>query len=157
MGVSIWRKRMKRIADIAVYSPDDQLKLIVEVKSYRNATDEWAAKLRKNLLGDGFIPASEFFLLVLPEYSYLWRRCESLDAVQADYKFSTKDVLQFRGDAANSERLSSVGLELLTSSWLNALAVSQVSREEAPELGWIFDSGLYDSIKGGSVRVESKL
>lgn len=148
---------MKQIADIAVYSPDDQLKLIVEVKSYRNATDEWAAKLRRNLLGDGFIPASEFFLLVLPEYSYLWRRCESLDAVQADYKFSTKDVLQLRGDAANSERLSSVGLELLTSSWLNALAVSQVSREEAPELDWIFDSGLYDSIRGGSVRVESKL
>ena len=148
---------MKQIADIAVYSPDDQLKLIVEVKSYRNATDEWAAKLRRNLLGDGFIPASEFFLLVLPEYSYLWSRCESLDAIPADYKFSTKDVLQLRGDAANPEKLSSFGLELLTSSWLNALAVSPLSKEEAPELDWVFDSGLYDSIKDGSVKVESEL
>ena len=148
---------MKQIADIAVYSPDDRLKLIVEVKSYRNATDEWAAKVRRNLLADGFIPASEFFLLVLPEYSYLWRRCESLDAVPADYKFSTEDVLQLRGDTANPDRLSSFGLELLTSSWLNALAVSQVSRGEVPELDWIFDSGLYDSIKDGSVKVESEL
>ena len=148
---------MKQIADIAVYSPDDRLKLIVEVKSYRNATDEWAAKLRRNLLVDGFIPASEFFLLVLPEYSYLWRRCESLDAVPADYKFSTKDVLQLRGDTANPDKLSSFSLELLTSSWLNALAVSQVSRGELPELDWIFDSGLYDSIKDGLVKVESEL
>ena len=148
---------MKQTADIAVYSPDDQLKLIVEVKSYRNATDEWAAELRRNLLGDGFIPASEFFLLVLPEYSYLWRRCESLDAVPADYKFSTKDVLRFRGDAANPEKLSSFGLELLTSSWLNALAVSPLSKGEAPELDWVFESGLYDSIKDGSVKVEPEL
>ena len=148
---------MKQTADIAVYSPDDRLKLIVEVKNYRNATDEWAAELRRNLLVDGFIPAAEFFLLVLPEYSYLWHRCESPDAVPADYKFPTKDVLQLRGDTASPDKLSSFGLELLTSSWLNALAVSQVSRGEAPELDWAFDSGLYDSIKDGSVKVESKL
>ena len=148
---------MKQTADIAVYSPDDRLKLVVEVKSYRNATDEWAAKLRRNLLVDGFIPASEFFLLVLPEYSYLWHRCESRDAVPADYKFRTKDVLRLHGDTANPDKLSSLGLELLTSSWLNALAVSQVSRGEVPGLDWAFDSGLYDSIKDGSVKVESKL
>ena len=148
---------MKQTADIAVYSPDNQLKLVVEVKGYRNATDEWAAKMRRNLLVDGFIPASEFFLLVLPEYSYLWRRSESLDAVQADYKFSTKEVLRLRGDTANPDNLSSFGLELLTSFWLNALAFSKVSREEAPELDWAFDSGLYDSIKDGLVKVESEL
>ena len=147
---------MRQTADIAVYSRDDQLKLIVEVKSYKNATDEWAAKLRRNLLVDGFIPASEFFLLVLPEYSYLWRRCESLDAVPADYKFSTRDALQLRGDSANPDKLNSFGLEMLTSSWLNALAVSQVSRDEVPELDWVFDSGLYDSIKDGSVKIESE-
>ena len=77
---------MKRIADIAVFSPDGSLKLIVEVKNYRKATDAWAAKLRGNLMADGFIPASEFFLLILPEFSYLWRRSESPDAVPADYK-----------------------------------------------------------------------
>ena len=148
---------MKQIADIAVYSPDDQLKLVVEVKNYRNATDEWAAKLRRNLLAHGFIPGSEYFLLVLPEYSYLWRRNESPDAVPADYKSSTKDLLQLRGDTSNPDKLSSLGLELLTSSWLNALAVSQLSREAMPELDWVFESGLYDSIKDGSVKVESEL
>ena len=148
---------MKQLADIAVYSPDDRLKLIVEVKNYRNATDEWASKLRRNLLAHGFFPASEYFLLVLPEYSYLWRRRESHDAVPADYKFSTKDVLQLRGDTSEPDRLSSFGLEVLTSSWLNALAVSQISRGEVPGLDWIFDSGLYESIKNGSVKVESQL
>ena len=157
VGISIGSKHMKRIADIAVFSPDGSLKLIVEVKNYRKATDAWAAKLRGNLMADGFIPPSEFFLLILPEFSYLWRRSESPDAVPADYKFSTKDVLQLRGDAADPGESSSYGLELLTSSWLNALAVSQMSKEEVPELHWIFDSGLYDGIKDGSVKVESRL
>lgn len=148
---------MTQLVDIAVYSPDDRLKLIVEVKSYRNATDEWAAKLRRNLLVDGFIPPSEYFLLVLPEHSYLWRKRESIDAVPADYKFSTKDVLQLREDAANPDKLSSFGLEVLTSSWLNALAISKISRGEVPGLNWLFDSGLYESIKNGSVKVESEL
>ena len=148
---------MKQVPDIAVYSRDDRLKLVVEVKSYRNATDEWAAKLRRNLLVHGFIPESEFFLLILPEYSYLWRGCDSFDEIPADYKLPTMDLLQLRGDTANPDKLSSFGLELLTSSWLNALAVSQISRGEVPELDWVFDSGLYDSIKDGSVKVESEL
>ena len=66
-------------------------------------------------------------------------------------------MLHLRGDAADQGELSSFGLGLLTSSWLNALAVSQLAEEEVPELQWIFDSGLYDSIKGGSVKVESRL
>ena len=148
---------MTQLADIAVYSPDDRLKLIVEVKNYRHATDKWASELRRNLLVHGFIPASEYFLLVLPEHSYLWHRRESLDAVPADYKLSTKDVLQLRGDTANPDKLTSVGLEMLTSSWLHALAVSKISKGEVPGLDWIFDSGLYDSIKNGSVKVESQL
>ena len=64
---------MNQTADIAVYSPDDRLKLVVEVKGYRNATDEWAAQMRRNLLEYNAVPVGEFFLLVLPEYFYLWR------------------------------------------------------------------------------------
>jgi hypothetical protein len=148
---------MKPVADIAVYSPDDRLKLVVEVKGYKDATDEWAAQMRRNLLDYNAVPAAEYFLLVLPEHSYLWRENDSLDAVPADYKVPTKDTLRLRGHYANPEKLSSFALALLTSSWLDTLVVSQVSKEEAPELAWVFDSGLYDSIKDGSVKVNSEL
>ena len=79
-----------------------------------------------------------------------------MDTVPADYKVPTKDVLRLRGDEANPDRLSSFGLELLTSSWLNILAASRVSKEEEPDLAWVFDSGLYESIKDGLVKVQSE-
>ena len=71
--------------------------------------------------------------------------------------FLLKTCCNFVETQPTQDKLSSFGLELLTSSWLSALAVSQVSRGEVPELDWIFDSGLYDSIKDGSVKVESEL
>ena len=52
---------MKRIADIAVYSPDDRLKLIVEVKSYRNATDEWGCQTAEEPVSRWVHPSLGFF------------------------------------------------------------------------------------------------
>ena len=62
---------MKGLADFVVHSPDDLVQLVVEVKSVKGATDEWAAKMRRNLLAYAVIPNSRFFLLALPEYFYL--------------------------------------------------------------------------------------
>ena len=55
-------------ADIAVYDPDGQLQLVVEIKNRLGASAEWAARLRHNLLVHSFIPRAPYFLLALPDF-----------------------------------------------------------------------------------------
>jgi hypothetical protein len=42
--------------DFAVFSPDRQLQLVVEVKGTPRTDSNWAAKLRRNLLSHGAVP-----------------------------------------------------------------------------------------------------
>lgn len=145
---------MKGRVDFGVYSPDDRLQLVVEVKGIKGATDGWAANMRRNLLVHEVIPNAPFFLLALPEYFYLWQHNTSTDPVPANYKVRAREVLRHYLDDTNLEQLSEQGFELLVSAWLHDLAHSQLTKEAAPELSWIFDSGLYGCIAGGSVAAE---
>lgn len=145
---------MKGLVDLIVYSPDDRVQLVVEVKSIKGATDGWAANMRRNLLVHGVIPNSPFFLLALPEYFYLWQHNTSTDPVPADYKVRAREVLGKYLDDTNLEQLSGQSFELLVSAWLHDLAHSRLTKEVAPELSWVFDSGLYGCIAGGSVAAE---
>ena len=146
---------MKPFADIVVSSPDNEIQLVVEVKNRKGATDEWAAKMRRNLVTHGIIPASKFFLLVLPEYLYLWRNNVGPNLVPPDYKISSKEALKGYLEDMNLDELSEQSLELLIGSWLKNLTSSRVSKELQPELRWLFESGLYEKIKGGSVLTET--
>ena len=146
---------MRTTADLIVCSPDDRVQLIVEVKNRKGATDEWAAHMRRNLLVHAMIPSTRFFLLVLPEYFYLWGPDQLVEATSVDYKVASREVLKrFLGDA-KLEDLSEESLELLVNSWLSQVISSPLGKESLPELSWIFDSGLYESIRGGSIRAES--
>lgn len=145
---------MNNVVDFAVYSPDNRVQLLVEVKTKKAATDAWAAELRRNLLAHAMIPPSEFFLLAMPEYFYLWGPSASSEAVPADYKVFSKRVLErFLGDA-RLDNLSPEGLELLVNSWLSQIINAPVTQESSPELWWLFDSGLFEKIKGGSIHAE---
>ena len=73
----------------------------------------------------------------------------------ADYKVRAREALTRYLDDMNLEELSGPSFEILVSSWLNDLINSQITKEVTPELSWIFDSGLYESIRGGSVETET--
>jgi hypothetical protein len=60
-------------ADISVFSSDKRLELIVEVKTKYPSNAEWATKFRRNLLSNGAIPHTPFFMLALPDRLYLWK------------------------------------------------------------------------------------
>ena len=145
------------LADIMVYSPDGQAQLAVEVKAVRESDDEWANEFRRNLLCDNLIPNTTYFLMVLREHLYLWLPNSPIEQEGANYKAKTKDVLGRFLEADKLERISGQGLEYLVGSWLNAVVMSVVTREDAPELDWVLDSGLYDCIKGGSVKLEYQI
>ncbi|MCH7745936.1 MAG: hypothetical protein IIC84_07685 [Chloroflexi bacterium] len=147
---------MTQHADIEVYTPQSGIQLVVEVKTKRGETDEWAAKFRRNLFAHQSIPSSRFFLIALPEHLYLWRDKTSPDLIPADYKVRTKDVLRPYLEQISLEELDGLSFEFLVKAWLDDLIWSKLTREEAgPGLEWVFDSGLYESIRHGEIRTEA--
>ena len=69
--------KIEKRADVAVYSPDNRLQLIVEVKKAPRATTktrDWAELIHRNLLVHAGVPNTPYFLIVMPpDYFYLWK------------------------------------------------------------------------------------
>ena len=145
--------------DIAVYSPDSKLQLVVEVKNKKGATPEWAANMRRNLFAHSVVPYSPYFLLALPDNFYLWRNTISpIEMGPPDYEANSKPILEpYLHNSPNYlDTMSEYGLELIINSWLNKLVNANLTRETAsPHEAWLFDSGLYDVIKHGYVKTEA--
>jgi len=153
-------------ADIAVYSPDGDLRLAVEVKARPGASRAWAASTLRNLLAHEALPKVPYFMLALPDRFYLWKSPrfapygghDLRDGIEPDYEIDTARALSHYLDGVRTplHHLSGQGLELLVASWLSELMNSELTRETAPpDLRWLFDSGLYDAIKKGSVATEA--
>lgn len=145
--------------DIAAYSRDERLQLVVEVKGKTAATTDWAARMRRNLAAHLAIPNSPFFLLALPDHFYLWCRIPSpLDVVPPDYDVDPTPLLApYLGDGGRSLRtISEGGLTLAVSAWLTDLVASDLDAEAAgPHQAWLIESGLYSAIAGGVIRPQA--
>lgn len=140
--------------DFMVYTPGNELLLVVEVKSTKNESAAWAAKLRRNLLEHGAVPDSPFFLLVLPEHVYLWKNAPSTQEVPPSFVSHTKVLLKpylsrFR---EHYSQLSESSLELAVRSWLNDMA-SPASRQlmSEDENSLLVDSGLASQLRHGAL------
>jgi hypothetical protein len=80
-----------RRADVAVYSPDGKLQLVVEIKNRPGASAEWVAQMRRNLLVHAVIPPSPYFLLALPDFFYLWIDARSVhELASPDYQIQAQ-------------------------------------------------------------------
>lgn len=155
--------RVTKRADIAVYSPDKKLQLVVEVKKKPNQEldSEWAQTVFRNLVVHSGIPLSPYFLLVIPnDYLYLWRNADKVNYERPpDYKIEGKDFLSSTAQNISSSP-STLGehyyLELLVASWLEELMKSSFEAELSDD-DWFYDSGLYESIKNGSVLMQEPI
>ena len=146
-----------RYADIAVSSPDETLQLVVEIKNKQGASTEWVTRMRRNLLAHSFIPHAPYFLLVLPDFLYLWTDSTLVNNLaQPDYKVETTKVLApYLTSSQPLIDLSGYGLELLTISWLEDLVSTDVQRDSVdPDHQWLSDSGLHEAITHGSIEPE---
>jgi hypothetical protein len=145
--------------DIAVYSPDNKLQLVVEVKNKKGATAEWAANMRRNLFAHSVVPNSPYFLLALPDHFYLWKNPGStIDIKPPDYTANSKPILEpyLNKSSHYLDTMSEYGLELIINSWLNKIVNANLTRETAnPHEAWLLDSGLYNAIKHGYVKTEA--
>ena len=147
-----------RNVDIAVSGADGRLQLVVEIKNIPGASAEWVTRLRRNLIAHSFLPSAPYFLLVLPDYLYLWTAAATAENLaKPDYKIEATEVfapyLKFN---LSLNDLSRNGLELLTISWLGDLLNNDSRRDSVDgNSRWLFDSGLYETISNGSVELEA--
>jgi len=146
-----------RRVDIAVYSPDRKLQLVVEIKNKLGASAEWVTRMRHNLLVHSFIPHVPYFLLVLPDFFYLWTDTTPMNSLaKPDYEIEAAKILApYLKPTRSLNNLSGYGLELLTISWLEDIVRTDLQQNSVdPNLQWLFDSGLYEAIAHGSVAIE---
>ena len=147
-----------KFVDIAVSSPEEKLQLVVEIKSKRGASPEWVVHMRRNLLAHSFMPRAPYFLLVLPDFLYLWTDPAPVnDTARPEYKVEAAEVLApYLKSKRSLESLSGYGLELLTLSWLEDVVRNDLQQDsENSTLKWLFDSGLYEAIRHGSIELET--
>jgi hypothetical protein len=152
-----------RRADVAVYSPDRKLQVVVEVKKSARINagplKQRATQIHRNLLAHAGLPKAAYFLLaILPGYFYLWKEdhVANLDR-QPDYEINANEILKpyFDGLSVPPEHANDFELEKLVSSWLSDVAKSPPPTDKT--LQWLQDSGLYESLKDGLVEIQAPL
>lgn len=155
--------RVEQRVDVAVYSKEKQLQLVVEVKKNPNKmnveSQSWATQIRKNLFVHAGIPNTPYFLLADgSDFMYLWENREPVNFEKTpDYVIKAKDILaKYLNQVPSSYGISQYYyLEQVITSWLNELVHAKTSLSDKPSLKWLVDSGLYKAIKNGSVVMES--
>jgi hypothetical protein len=147
---------MNTTADILVHSPDHRLQLVVEVKNIADASPQWAASLRRNLLVHGAVPDAPYFLLALPKRLFLWKPTAEPD-VAPDYVAGTTELLRdYLGSWFQEQQLSEESLELAVRAWLRDLTWSmRTPRRDSEADRMLLESGAYEAIHHGSVAFDT--
>jgi hypothetical protein len=115
--------------------------------------------MRHNLLAHAGIPVSPYFMLALiPDYLYLWKESYPVDPDRApDYEIPLQEVLQpyLAHLALPPFRVDDKQMGEIIAAWLKEITAAQPSADAS--LQWLYDSGLYEALKDGSVEMQEKL
>jgi hypothetical protein len=152
---------MSYIADLVAYNPQKQIALITEIKGKVDASRSWATELRRNMMAHSHWPASEFFLLALPNRLYLWKNAGNIpDLIEPSYEVDATPFFQpyFQRSRLTANNINKYGFELIVSAWLNEVLWVGLSGDlPEPQQQFFQDSGLLEALKGGTVAVEVPL
>lgn len=138
------------IFDFAIYDPDDHLVALIEAKSRRGASTEWARRFRQNLFAHLGRPDGDYFGLVTPERLFLWKQLtDSGRDRDPDHVVDLQKY--FRSlPSPPSENLRGAAFELLVSTWLLKLMTGDAEPPEA-----LVETGFLDAIKRGRLSYEA--
>lgn len=147
-------------ADVAVYSNDKRLQLVVEVKRKLKTNQDmrkWASRIHRNLVVHSGVPSAPYFLLaVIPGQLYLWKDHDAFSFGKApDYEVEAEGVLgpYFEESRLSVEDASEYELEAIVTSWLKDMVRSQ--QRSGISQDWLKDSGLLDAIANGAVVMQA--
>lgn len=151
----------RAVWDIAIYNRDNQLVVVVEVKTKLNASLEWASQLRCNIFSHGIFPKAPYFLMVFPDRFYLWTdTAEQLDKSEPTYTIDARPILEpyFEQVGVSANQITGQSLELIVASWLGkVIHLEQLPEELDESHRWLIESGLYTAIAGGHFEYEAEL
>jgi hypothetical protein len=137
--------------DFTVEKPGRGIQLLVEARNTPAPSREWATRFLRNILARVQIPPTEYFLLALRDHLYLWRR-PAAEPGNPDFEADTASELQPYLSRLNLplDTLTKTSFEMLIQAWLEDLVDGIL-----PESGnqWLVESGLADSVRNGSVRL----
>lgn len=146
-------------ADIVVRS--DNFKLFVEVKGGGGQSSaDWAARYRRNLVEHQVIPKTEYFLLALPDYLYLWKEKNTIEVIPPDYVVRTFKVLKKYLTILDAEPkvIEKEGLQFALSTWLKEATLSSERPPEGSDAyKLLVESGLLDTIGKSEVTTNVHL
>ena len=119
--------------DFVVRSPDDKIQLVVEAKTNLEASGDWAAQVRKNLLRYQMVPASPYFILALPDHFYVWKHADRVGTAQPDLTIDARDVLSpyLKALTSRLEDLSGESFGLVVRTWLEDLVKAEPAAQSA--------------------------
>lgn len=145
--------------DLSIDNRNGQRILDIEVKTKLNASAEWAAQFRRNILAHGIFPKAPYFLMVFPDRFYLWTDADAQsEQNEPTYTIDARPILQpyFERAGVTAAQISGQSLELIVASWLGTIIHSDKSPEIIDESQrWLVDSGLYDAVVGGKFKHEA--
>jgi hypothetical protein len=127
--------------DFVAYDRDGGVLLLAEAKSRHGTSEDWAARLRRNMLAHGLLPWAKYFLIATPERMYLWKQ-ERPNLVEAPPEFTidAAKVFQPYFQRLNQEP-SNIGpqeFDLLVLTWLNDIALSGGPKPaQDPSSAWL--------------------
>lgn len=147
---------MAGVHDIAAYSKDGSLQLVVEVTRAPNPTPAWAATMRRNLIMHGLASRPPYFMLALPTRLYLWTGDAAPDAPPR-YEADTKPLIDWlwNRNPTQPAPTSEYALEVLLTSWLTHVMHDRDQKPFGPEFAWLVESGLYDAVRAGRLASET--
>lgn len=135
---------------------DGQLMAVVEVKTRRRTSTDWAAQLRRNLLAHGYFPRARYFLLVTPDRLYLWKgNGTQPKVVQPTYEIDARPIFApyFERAGMDPQEVSGPAFELVVAAWLSDLVQSEASPETLePAPDQLRDSGILEAVRAGRVE-----
>lgn len=158
--------------DAEVVNQEGRTVLVAEAKSRFDTTGTWAAGTFRNLYAHGSLPDVPYFLLALPDTFYLWQNPAEKATkafleghqtvlgepkVEPDYSVPAWEIVRRylkdpSGNEPNPHEVSSYAMSMVLGAFLaDIINARNLTRDNAPsELWWLFDSGLYDAMRGGS-------
>jgi len=142
--------------DMVVRDRNDRPVLAVEVKRKLDASPQWAAEYRRNLLAHGIAPEAPYLLMAFPDQLYLWNNNDS-DPGETQPTLAI-DALPIFGPyyeraGVSADRLSETSLEIIAETWLNTVLFREPDHLDTSER-WLVDSGVYDALVGGKIEYE---
>ncbi|HYK01662.1 MAG TPA: hypothetical protein VE974_07890 [Thermoanaerobaculia bacterium] len=140
--------------DFVLESPSTSTVLLVEAKSTSAPSTEWAGRFARTLFADTAPQSDLFFLLVLRNFLYLWKRVPGEGSELPDFSTPTEEALRPYLEKMQTplKEILPLSFELLVKSWLTDLSEGSIPPSVED---WLRDAGL-QQFENGLLREEQR-